>query len=185
MWTRGDPYIQFPDLEYMGYVINLAYSSNANYSVRSTTSQTQRQLKSTGTFIPQWTFSRYNIDDKSGIGITQKSKNTEVTLGPGYEHNFVFRKSCYLLMGAAISAGYEGTKLTTRFPTGDIVTKQRNSIVRLAAKVGLGYNGEKYFGGLYSSVASAEYEQENSTVANFHTRVFYQPIFWCSSACSG
>jgi len=51
-WINGDPYIQFPDLQHKGFSISSGYINNSKLSFRSLTSQTERQLKSAGSFIP-------------------------------------------------------------------------------------------------------------------------------------
>ena len=170
---QGDPYIQFPDLNYNGLAFAVGYYNNAKFSFRSLTSQTERQLKSAGSFIPVFNFRYYKIDDKS-IGLsTQKSNNIEASIGPGYTYTFVAKEKFYLSLGLQGSIGYLNTNLTTRQPTGDIITNQDNFIFRWDGKTGIGYNGSSFYTGLYANVSGTEYKQENTTATNFETRVFY------------
>jgi len=169
----GDPYIQFPDLNYQGFSISSGYSSNARFSFRSLTSQTERQLKSAGSFIPVMDIRYFIIDDKSQGNATQKSGNLESSIGPGYIYTFVAKKSMYLSTGLMASAGYMNTKLTTRYPDGDVITYQDNFIFRWQGKAGIGYNGSTFYSGLYATLSGTQYKQENTTVMNFETRVYY------------
>ena len=120
--------------------ISAGYLHNSKFSLRSLKSQTERQLKSVGSFIPVFNFRYYNIDDKTPNASTQKSDNIEASIGPGYAYTFVTKEKFYLSLGALATFGYLNTNLTTRQPTGNIVTKQDNFIFRWDAKTGIGYN---------------------------------------------
>jgi len=170
---KGDPYIQFPDLNYYGFAISTGYSSNSKFSFRSLTSQTERQLRSAGSFIPVINLRYYSIDDRSSGMSTQKTNNFESSIGPGYAYTFVSKEKFYLSLGLQSSLGYLNTKLTTRQPDGDITTNQDNYIFRWDGKVGLGYNGRSFYTGVYTNISGTEYRQENTTAINFETRVYY------------
>jgi hypothetical protein len=171
--SAGDPYIQFPDLHYNGFAISSGYFNNSRFSFRSLSSQTERQLKSAGTFLPAINFRYYIIDDKSSGASSQKSNNYEGSIGPGYTHTFVVKENFYLSLGLQASLGYLNTKLTTRFPDQDVITKQDNFIFRWDGKTGLGYNGSNFYTGVYANISGTRYNQENTTAINFETRVFY------------
>lgn len=169
----GEPYIQFPDLNYKGINISSAYSTNSKFSMRSLTSQTDRQLKSAGSFLPSFNFRYYIIDDKTPEETTQKSNNIEASIGPGYAYTFVLKEKFYLSLGGAANFGYLHTKLTTRQPNENVISNQDNFIFRWDGKTGIGYNGSRFYTGLYTTVSRTEYKQENTTAVNSETRVFY------------
>lgn len=171
--SEDQPFIQFPDLNYYGFASTTGYSSNSKFSFKSLTSQTERQLRSAGSFIPAINLRYYVIDDKSSGMSTQKTNNIESSIGPGYVYTFVSREKFYLSLGLLSSLGYLNTKLTTRQPDGDITTNQDNFIFRWDGKVGLGYNGRSFYTGVYTKISGTEYRQENTTAMNFETRVFY------------
>lgn len=173
----GDPFIQFPDLHYKGVTLTTGYSSNARFSFRSLTSQTERQLKNVGSFVPVINMKYYTVDDKSSSPTTQKSRNIEASVGPGYTYTFVAKETFYLSLGISGSVGYLNTKLWTRGLPGDNVSYQDNFILRWDGKTGVGYNGPKFYTGLYANVSGTRYEQENTTVHNFDTRVYYHIFF--------
>jgi len=176
-WVKGDPYFQFPDLNYNGYEISTGYLNNSKFSLKSLTSQTERQLKSVGSFIPVFNFRYYIINDKSNKTNTQKSNNIETSIGPGYAYTFVFKENFYASLGLQASLGYLNTKLTTRQTTGNIITNQDNFIFRWDGKTGLGYNGRKFYSGLYATVSGTKYKQENTTAINFDTKIYYHLFF--------
>lgn len=172
-WNKGDPYTQFPDLLYKGFSLSSGYIDNSRFSFRSLTSQTERQLKSAGSFVPDINFEYYIIDDRSADINTQTSKNFEVGIGPGYVHTFVIKEKFYGSLGAYSSLGYLNTRLTTRTPQGEVVTHQDNFMFRWDGQVGLGYNGGTFYTGLYANVSGSRYRQENTTAINHETRIIY------------
>ncbi|WP_178989098.1 DUF4421 family protein [Winogradskyella schleiferi] len=171
--SEGDPYIQFPDLSYNGFAITTGYSSNSKFSFKSLTSQTERQLKSAGSFIPSINLRYFKINDKSSDINTQKSNNSEASIGPGYVHTFVSREKFYFSLGLLARIGYLNTKLTTRLTDGDAITNQDNFIFRWDGRIGLGYNGKRFYTGIYSTISGTEFKQENTTGRNSETRVNY------------
>ena len=173
----SDPFIQFPDLIFKSLALNIGYSSNSRFSFRSLTSQTERQLKSAGSFIPAVNFRYYTVNDKSPAVTTQKSRNIETSIGPGYIYTFVAKEKFYLSLGLSGSVGYLNTKITTRGLTEDTLTHQDNFIYRWDGKTGVGYNGTKFYTGLYTNLSGTQYKQENTTVLNFDTRVYFNAFF--------
>ncbi|WP_149275250.1 DUF4421 family protein [Pareuzebyella sediminis] len=172
-----DPFIQFPDLHYNSFVLNFGYYNNPRFSFRSLTSQTERQLKSAGSFMPVLHLRYYTTNDESPVESSQKTNNFETTIGPGYAHTFVTNQKYYLSLGLTASAGYINTKLTTRLPGEDNISHQDNFIFRWDAKTGIGYNGSKFYTGLYASASGTQYKQQNTTVINFNNRLNYHLFF--------
>jgi hypothetical protein len=170
-------YITFPDLNYRGYRLSIGYSTNSRFSFRSLTTQTERQLKSAGSFIPVVDVRYYIIDDRSNGTSTQKSNNFESTIGPGYAYTFVAKEKFYASLGLITAIGYLHTNLTTRQPNATFNTTQDNFIFRWDGRLGLGYNGDRFYTGLYTNIAGAQYRQENTSVMNFDTRIFYHLFF--------
>ncbi len=176
-WRPGDPYTQFPELVYQNFQGITAYNFNQNFSVNAISSQSERQLKSAGSFIPHLIYRYYIIDDRStpvSGGSTQKSNNFELAVGAGYYYTFVVKNNFYFSLGLTPSGGIVFTNLTTRFPSGNVVTKQQNAIFRLDGRTGLGYNGERFFTGLYMKLSGSTYKQEKSSAINEDERVAFQ-----------
>ena len=176
-WASGDPFSQLPDLNYEGLSISAGYINNSRFSLQSLTTQTERQLKSSGSFMPVFNLDYYVINDQSNATNTQKSNNIEVSIGPGYTYTFVLKEKFYTSLGLFGSIGYLNTKLTTRFLSGDIITIQDNFILRVDCKAGIGYNGRKFYSGLFGRISGTRFQQENTTVMNTEARVFYHLFF--------
>lgn len=172
-WKKGDPYIQFPDLNYKGFALESGYFNNSKFSFRSLTSQTERQLKNAGSFIPVFNLRYFIIDDKSSGTNTQKTNNIEGSIGLGYAYTFVVKEKFYLSLGLLGSIGYLNTKLTTRQPSGNEITNQDNFIFRWDGKTGIGYNGNRFYTGIYAIASGTRYKQESTTAINHETRILY------------
>lgn len=176
-FADGDPYIQFPDLIYKGFALRVGYKFNSQFSLRSLASQTERQLKSSGSFMPVLFFRYYTIDDQSDATVTQKSNNVETSVGPGYAYTFVLKENFYASIGVFGSVGYLNTHFKTRFDNGTVTSTQDNFILRWDTRGGIGYNGKKFYSGLFTNISGTSYDQENTTASNFETRVFYNLFF--------
>lgn len=174
LWTEGDPYFQFPNLNYAGFRLKAIYNTNANFSYRSITDQAERQLRSAGSFTPMLLLRHYIVDDRSGSVGTQRSVNIEASIGPGYNYTFVFGKKYFFTLGAMASIGYLHTDLTTRFAEGDWKTDQDNFIVRGEGMAGIGYNGNRFYTGVFYTLSASEFSQEHSTVVNDNVRSVFR-----------
>lgn len=169
----SDTYIQFPELQYTAYEIETGYIKNSKFSFRSITSHMERQLKSTGSLIPVVKLRQYILDDQSNNESSQKSNNLEFTIGPGYAYNFVLRENFYATLGALASIGNIHTKLTTRTQDDNYLTYQNNLLLQWQGKLGLGYNGKKFYTGIFTTISETNYTQQHTTATNYETRVFY------------
>ncbi len=176
LWEEGDPYIQFPDLHYHGISFATGWKFNPKVSLKSLITQTERQLKSAGSFMPVLNVRNYVIDDQSASpgGATQKSVNLDWSIGAGYMYTFVINERFYTSLTFIPNIGFIHTKLITRFPTGNVESNQDNFAFRWDGKGAVGYNGKKFFTGLYIGVSGISNKQENTTVVNYNTRLFYQ-----------
>jgi len=178
-WTSGDPYLQDPNLVVNNFEWTLGYNFNKNFSVRSITTQTERQLRSAGSFVPVVGYRLYfvnGLDEARG----QKSSNSEITIGAGYHYTLVIKKSFYASLGITPGVGYIFTKLTTRGQlnsSGDLITNTKAPILRIGGRGGIGYNGPKFFAGGLLQLRGSSYEQGThgkTTAVNTRARTTYQ-----------
>jgi hypothetical protein len=176
-WDASKAYIQFPDLQLTQYQIVSGYKFNPQYSVNAIATQTERQTKSAGSFIPQARLRYYINDDRSAIpagGFTQKAKNLEVMLGAGYHYTFVLNKSYYLAVGIAPHVGIVFSRIFTRGLNETLVGNQRNLIFRFDGRTGAGYNGKRIIGGVYFNLAASAFRQSKTSVTTENDRTAVQ-----------
>lgn len=176
-WSSGKPYIQFPELVYKNYEGITAYNFNPNFSVNAIATQSARQLKSAGSFIPHALYRYYITDDRTvltGNRFTQKANNFEFLLGAGYYYNFVAKQKFYIALGLTPGVGIVFTNLTTRSVSESFQTKQNNAIFRIDGRAGIGYNGQRFFTGAYMRISASSYKQGNTSVVTENDRVVFQ-----------
>ncbi|MGN6419733.1 MAG: DUF4421 domain-containing protein [Pseudobacter sp.] len=166
-WTADSPYIQFPDLVLTQYEGSTAYNFNPDFSVNASITQSERQLKSAGSFIPVLYY-KYNINENKTVpepgAPVQKGRNFEVLLGAGYHYNFVWKQKFYLALGLTPAAGYTFTRLTSRYETYRTSENERHFMFRLDARAGIGYNSKRFFTGIYMRSAGSAYREQESNV---------------------
>ncbi|MBN3036752.1 MAG: DUF4421 family protein [Bacteroidales bacterium] len=177
-WVKGtDPYIQFPDLVYNGFNGITGYKFNARFSTRSLSSQTERQLRSSGSFIPYLSYRYYIIDNReklTGQNSTQKSDNLEWLIMPGYFYTFILKKSFYTSLGLVPGIGMIHTWLLTRSAGGDFNDHQSNTVYRLEAHAAAGYHSTRLFAGGRITASWASFRQEGTTAVTVDNRITYQ-----------
>ena len=173
-WQEGDPYLQFPNLNFAGLRLKVIYIANARFSYRSIIDQADRQLKSAGSFTPALTMRHYIVDDRSASVGTQRSVNVEASLGPGYSYTFVLGRNYFLSLSGTVSIGYLHTTLTTRLATADLKTGQDNFIFRGEGITGIGYNGDRFYTGVFYTLSTATFRQQHTTVINHETLSVYR-----------
>ena len=169
MWSQGDPYLQFPGLTHFTANTLIGYSFNPAFSLRHMINQTERQVKSAGTFVP---FGLFRYYETYGGG-NQSTQNLEWSAGGSYFYTWVIHKSFYASGGALVSGGMLHTQLTTTQQGQDDFTRQNNPIFRWDGRLGLGWNGYRFYAQVYANVAGVEFNQEGSIVHNRDTRYFF------------
>ncbi len=182
-WSPGKPYIQIPDLVFTQYKGATAYNFNPQFSVSAVAFQSERQLKSAGSFIPQLLYRYYITDDQSEIspnGFTQKSKNLELLLGAGYHYTLVVARQWYASLGLTPNLGYLHSNIVSRSSTETLKGKQDNLLFRFDGRAGIGYNGPRFFAGAYLNWQNASYRQQHTSAgtrddyAIFHISAGYR-----------
>lgn len=176
-WTNGQPYTQFPQLVYSNYEGITGYNFNPNFSVAAAATQSARQLRSAGSFIPIALYRYYKIDDKTaltGNQTSQRSNNFEFLLGAGYHYTYVLKEAFYISAGATPGVGFVYSRLFTRSVAETIRSTQNNAIFRLSGRAGIGYNGPRFFIGAYMRFSVSDYKEEGTQAIVNNDRITLQ-----------
>ncbi|MCG2613548.1 DUF4421 domain-containing protein [Terrimonas sp. NA20] len=174
-WQPGEPYFQVPDFHITSYDAAVGYNTNPRLSLVATSSQTSRQLKSAGAFIPRATFRYFITDNRTpGPGTTQKTNHFRAMLGAGYQHTFVISRSVYAMGAFTPYFGYivSSTKTRNSPQLGDFTNY--GPAYQWDAKLGLGYNGHRFFGGAYLTAGSAKFSQGLTSATQQDAAIFFQ-----------
>ena len=163
---NDDNFITFPDLHYTKISGYTAYKFNPNFSFSAIETQTERQLKSTGSFVPGLVYRYYKIDNKEELTPTnssQKSNNLDFSLQLGYFYTWVINNSFFVSAGAATGGGIIHSKLWTRYYTNTYKTKTNYAIFRAEGLLAAGYNSNRFFAGMQLLGNLEEYKQQKAT----------------------
>lgn len=172
-WQPGQAYIQFPEQRHEGFNLRFGHIFNPHFSYRSLHSQTERQIRSAGSFLPFLQADYYAFDDQSKSLNSQGSQNLEILLYPGYSYTLVYRENFYLNLSANAGGAYLHTWLLTRANGGDVQSTQDNWALGWELSGSIGYNAKKWYGGLRYESAQLSFRQNQTTVRNTEVQLAY------------
>jgi hypothetical protein len=158
-----DQYPQRPDVKTSTFFSNLYYCfSPTNFSYRAALWQLDRQEKSAGSFLAGASMRFYSLISDSGITLIPPSqiplfdsqslivsqRVSNFSLNVGYVHTFVYQKSWFLTVyfvpGLSLQNGYYQ-------PQGMQIRSDRSKVTGTSEfRIILGYNGDKWYGGISS-----------------------------------
>lgn len=143
------------DFDFSNTVFNLIQGStffiaNPNFSFRSYYAQTERQLKSAGSFIPRmiysFAFTQPNlVFDNPVENNLDKIRSFDIVTQIGYIHTFVINKKWYATVGFHSGVGYNFSKYIF-----DNKTEENFDSVFFTyeSEAAIGYNSYRWFFGL-------------------------------------
>lgn len=159
-------YINFPDLVYSRISGYTAYKLNPNFSFSAIETQTERQLRSAGSFVPGIVYRYYRIDDQTELtpdNSSQKSNNLAFSLQLGYFYSWVINKRLFLSASVSTGGGIIHSKLDTRYYTTTYKTKNTYPVFRAETMLAAGYNTKRFFTGMQFLLKAEEYKQAKTT----------------------
>jgi len=181
-WTEGvDPYIQFPELGIKAFRGATGYKFNPDFSLRAISMQTEKQLKSSGSFIAFLNNDLFDIDNRGkNIDTTRQtgqiSKNFLLNGSLGYMYTHVIGSDFYASLGILTGGGFQHIKLKTITPAGDIETQYTDPVFRMIEKAAFGYNHNRLYTGAEISLTQA-IQMHKSTSVNTKTNRTYFQVF--------
>lgn len=182
-WTEGvDPYIQFPELGIKAFRGVTGYKFNPDFSLRAISMQTEKQLKSSGSFISVLNYDFFKIDNRGkNLDTTRQtgqiSKNFLLNGSFGYMYTFVIHSDFYASIGVLPGGGFQHINLRTLTPEGDIYSKYIDPVFRMIEKAAIGYNHKRFFSGAEISLTQAIQWHKNTNVKTITDRTYFQVFF--------
>jgi hypothetical protein len=157
----NQPYPHRDDLQTRNFGLAFSYIFNADkFSMRSAYTFTERQRSSRGSFLFSYIISSFNLEGDSalikqseratfGAGSAAYSmKFTSLGIGPGYSYNLVYQ-NFFLNLTLILGPAHYWIRYTEE--DGPVRYDIRISTFQ-SARIGVGYNGDRFFGGIsYSS----------------------------------
>lgn len=179
-WEKGQPYIQFPKLNYLSWHGATTYQPDPRYSLFAAIEPKLRQVRSAGSPLFNFSYNYYIIDDRtllSGTNSSQRSQNLELLPSIGYGHTFVFNRFFYTMMKLDAGVGKIHTKLLTRLPEGTFENKDWSTIIEGAGTVAFGYDNGRFFTGGEFSMMRSERIHEEGGAAIFGSHTTFEIFF--------
>jgi hypothetical protein len=183
------PYIQRPDIRTRNVGINANYIFNdKKFSFRAAYNYSERQLKSGGSFILYGSLEDFKIEGDSALlgnnfdepffrtSRVKKFESFVVGVEPGYTYSLIYNG---FYINGMLAVGPAFNTLTYRM-TGQEYGASNQITAVVAVRIALGYNGERFFGGMSFSSQSANTQFERveltSSVASFKILAGYRML---------
>ena len=183
----NEPYPQRPDIQTRNIGLTGNYIFNhKKFSFRSAYTYAERQLRSNGSFIVFGSLSAFKVFGDSAIiddnyasdfgsnANIKKIKATTLGIAPGYSYSLIYKG---FFLNGTLAIGPAHNWLYYQSENGDTKNDIKFSSF-VAARIGLGYNGDHFFGGLsfVNQGRSAKFEtvQFSSTTSTFKILIGYR-----------
>lgn len=151
-----EPFPQRPDIRIGNTGINGIYAFNKNkFSLRSSYNFSERQLKSSGSFLLTGTLNFFDLKGDSAVygafyepifgtaGNFTEVASTTFSVAPGYSYNLVLGKRFFI--NASFSVGPAQHWVSYQTVNGKTDSQSLNTFADL--RVGIGYNSKRFFAG--------------------------------------
>jgi len=186
----SDFHIQFPNLTTNIISGSSHYKFNNNYSVKAIESNTEIQLKSTGTFLLGLNYTFYDVAGTNKVKIENEEIINKTTyneyngfsaiLNGGYHYTYIIHSYWYVNIRANPGVGFDFYE-TTFYSESDSEKNKNNTVFfGLSSSVAAGFNGRKYYFGVEfkHTVNSEKFNEDTINLQpiknNFHVYVGYR-----------
>ncbi|BDD02254.1 hypothetical protein PEPS_45340 (plasmid) [Persicobacter psychrovividus] len=161
LMDNGPKFIKKPNYEYAALEGLTGYKFNKRFSLKALTNQTERQLKSAGSFMASVNYRYYATSDPSDslkLADLSRSRNFELGASLGYYYTLVISKRIYLSAGFAPGIGVVQSWMHLDSGNGQTEFRREAApLVRIDGRTTLGYNGERFFAGMYSQFSNGTF----------------------------
>ncbi|HEY6144450.1 MAG TPA: DUF4421 family protein, partial [Flavobacterium sp.] len=154
--SEGGLTVPLPDLRTTKIGGVTSYIFNPNFSFKTIANQKEWQTKSSGSFIPSFSFFYTNLDLNDGSP-NPESDLFEMTLSPSYYYNFVINNRVLLSTGLGIGGGISDMD-------GEV-----SGIYNYSGSLKLGYNTDSFFS--FANVNFIAFVQNSETRAQLNDNV--------------
>lgn len=146
--------IYFPGLKTLKVGGSTTYIFNPNFSFRALAFQSERQLKSAGSFTPSLSYYYTELNGKKVPDIGSSTYFIDVALSPAYNYNWVLAKNFLVAGGISLGGGFSRTV--------DDEENYTSFLTQASLSISLGYNSDTFYGGVYSKGVVSNHKTDSS-----------------------
>lgn len=156
-----EEYVLLPSYKTTSYFFKTNYILGNKYSLRTVKAQTEKQIKSTGTFIPTLRLNYINHDLSFldaillSTNIPKGQNKVDVVGTIGYHHLWVYKS---FFCGGALDPGIGFSVINTNDQS---KKNEVDLILNLGAKFNIGYNSKRFFTGLEYNYEDLYFSDDN------------------------
>lgn len=181
-WIKGaDPFIQLKSLNVKRFGGKTSFVLNKNFSFKALLMQNQKQIKSTGSFVPSISYFYSELNNPNNEFISLDETNFDLNIAGGYIHNFVFGTSKNFFASLGLSPGF-GLKFAKNIQADELGIQKQNKETYtnfvFEGRLNLGYNSDKIFTGMQFNVNGVTYNKNQETKVE-DSNTYFQLYFGC------
>jgi hypothetical protein len=186
-WSKKDSLVKKPTLTTANLALNGFYVLNhEQFSLKSSITGTERQLKSAGSWLAGYKASIYAIADSGSLvpdelvtwfpNALDIASLTTINIGGsmGYTYTFVFKE--YYFLNALLMLGFNVQVINVKNIYGEQIGADGRLSTNGTFRFGIGCNKEKYYYGLSYNTDSYSIVNPNKTELNYNYgkfRIYY------------
>ena len=168
--TGSGEFILLPDMRTLTITGTTRYRLNKNYSFKALVNQTEIQLKSAGSFVPELGYGYWQIKQPSG---PEDLESFFIIANAGYYYTYVLSKNWYANLGLSAGVGIEWNKRLNRLGEFETIDRSTSALFDLITQIGLGYNSRRWHAGT-ALTGSAITRNEESVVKFDNVRGYFK-----------
>ncbi len=168
--TGGGEYLLLPDLRSLTITGITRYRFNENYSFKALVNQTEIQIKSAGSFVPELRYGYWQIKQPSGI---EDIESFYILANAGYYYTYVLSKNWYANLGLSTGFGIEFNKVDTRIDGFESTERTTSGVFDLNTQIGIGYNSRRLHAGT-ALIGSAITRNDESVIQFDNVRGYFK-----------
>jgi len=163
-------YLLLPDMRTFSITGVTRYRFNENYSFKALVNQTEIQVKSAGSFVPELQYGYWQIKQPSG---PEDIESFYFMAQGGYHYTYVISDNWYANLGLSAGLGIEFNKIDNRLGEVESTTRTTSAILGVNTQMGLGYNSKRIHAGM-GLIGSAISRNDESVIKFDNVRGYFK-----------
>jgi hypothetical protein len=171
-WSKGDAYIQKPDMKTIQAGGQAGYNFNKKFSIASLTSGKEQQLKTAFTFFPILAYWNIKMKDESNDSVQKSTNvntvNNDINLLLPASANIIFARNFYISAFAGPIIGIDFFKTNGYDERSKAISNSGTKIsIGYYARGSIGYTGRKFFTGIDAFARNYWHQQQDQKFTKY------------------